>query len=492
MKYFKLGDVTPIVADGLVFYCDGSARPNPGFIGAGIHGYAYNLEAPKKGTGLGTHSMTKDGYIDNKDVPKEKAKPITPLLYYNTAASFDFMTTNNVAELLAAHVAIRMALECNVKRVILNTDSEYVVKVLTKFAALWVRSGWMKRDGTPVSNQDFIKDVLFSINELEKRDIKLDVQWVKGHSTFIGNNVADKLANIGSEMSKNKKITVNIQEHPPEGYWKQDNTRHPFLSHRRAYFTTQTDNIPAGTYFLGDHGKDDEFVGRGEVDGALAVTFLKESEPILDTIIEHCKSLSPQDKRFFFIRLDSVFTQNRQKDIERFKEDSLIVKDESKRLDIESPDETPLVRDLQPMRLSERTFIALSDLTEMLDNFMTGKKVPRSHHTDITGLLYEVNRKIVKNKETNLTELHKKYVVGYKSEKVSVKHDKGVGEVILTFGVDIPDRNALKRLEENIESVTVVTWMESDHCVRHATVFKTKAGDYSIWCGNYSNQLYVE
>ena len=493
MKHFNLEVATPIVADGMVLYCDGSSRPNPGFIGAGVHGYAYNLTLPTKGTGLGTHSLSVAGYSDNKETPKEKITPITPVMYYNTAASFDFQTTNNVAELLAAHVAIRMALACKVKRLLLKTDSEYVVKVLTKFAAMWVRSNWTKRDGTTVSNQVFIKDILVSIAELEQRGIKLDIQWVKGHSTHIGNNAADKLANIGSEMSRRHKVMVDVQEHPPEGYWKQDNTRHPFLSHRRAYFSASPENItPEGIYFLGDHGKEDEFVGRGEVDGALAVSFIKDKDPVLDTIIAYCKTLAGLDDRFFFVKLDSVFTQNRNKDIERFKENSLIVDVESKRLDLLSGDDTKLVRDLQPFRLSERTFSALADLTEKLTAYIAGTPIARSVVTDITSTFYDTNKRIVKNKETMLTELHKKYVVGYRSEKVKIKHEKGESEIILTLGIDIPDRNALKRLEATVLKVVVLTWMESDHCVRHACIIQTTAGDYSIWCGYFSNQLYVE
>jgi ribonuclease HI len=493
MKHFNLEVATPIVADGMVLYCDGSSRPNPGFIGAGIHGYAYNLEAPTKGTGLGTHTLSAFGYSDNKETPKEKVVAVTPLLYYNTAASFDFQTTNNVAELLAAHVAIRIALACKVKSLLLKTDSEYVVKVLTKFAAMWVLSNWTKRDGTQVSNQEFIKDLLISINELAENNIKLDVQWVKGHSTHIGNNAADKLANIGSEMSRNRKVMVDIQEHPAAGYWKQDNSRHPFLSHRRAYISASPESVtPEGIYFLGDHGKEDEFVGRGEVDGALAVTFLKEKEPVIDTIVEYCKTLSGQDDRFFFVKLDSVFAQNRNKDVEHFKESSLIVDHEVKRLDLLSGDNTMLVRDLQPFRLSERTFEALANLTEKLTAYIAGTSIARSVITDITSTFYGKTKLIVKNKETINTELHKKYVVGYRSEKVKIKHEKGENEIILTLGIDIPDRNALKRLEATVEKMVILSWMESDQCVRHACIIQTTTGDYSIWCGYYSNQLYVE
>lgn len=513
MKFFNMPEITPVVADGMVLYCDGSAKPNPGFIGAGCHGYAYNNEVPKKGTGLATHTLTMTGYVDNKESEKEAragqiseisggaGKPseskktldkITPVMYYNTAASFDFQASNNVAELMAVHVGIRMALATNVKSLLVKTDSEYVNKVLTKFAAIWVRSNWLKRDGTPVSNQDFIKDLLASVAEMHEKGIKLEIQWVKGHSTYIGNIAADKLANIGSAASKAKKVEVNVQQHVPEGYWKQDSTRHPFLSHRRAYFGTTMKDLPVGMYYTGDHGKDDDFVGRAEVDGGLAVTVLKTPDPVIDAVVSRCYELAGSSLRFFFARLDAIFSKNRNKDILMYKDATLIADENARALNVTSGDDAELVRDLQPIRLSERTFDCLGEMRERLMAHVDGKDLPRTTVNDITHLFYDKTRKIVKNVETVEYELHKKYIVGYRSERVKVKHERGESDIILTFGIDVPDRNAWKRLEEMQPTVKLLTWMESDQCVRYATVFTTAAGDVSMWCGYYCNQIYLE
>mgnify|MGYP003605901669 CR=1 FL=1 len=492
MKHFNLEIKTPIVADGLVLYCDGSSKPNPGFIGAGIHGYAYNNETPKKGTGLSTQSLTALGYSDNKEVAKEKAKTVTPVLYYNCYSSFGFQSTNNAAELLAAHIAIRIALANDVKSLRIKTDSEYTIKVLTKFAAMWVKSNWVKRDGTPVSNQEFIKDILVSIAEMQERGIKFDIVWVRGHNDNFGNEIADKLAKIGTETSKQRKVEVNLQEQVPEGFWKEDNKRHPFLHHRRGYFSSTDKDVREGLYLVGDHGKEDDFVGRAEVDGALAVVLLAKKEEALDIVIDYCRKLSPAVTRFFFARLDAIYSKNRAKDILTYEESSIAVKEDAERLNVVSADSAELVRDLLPFRLSERTFQNLAVLREMLFSFKEGIAIPRSVVTDITDVFYETTRKIVKNVDTATQELRKKFVVGYRSEKVMVKYEKGEREIILTLGIDIPDRNALKRLDEMQAKMEVITWMESDQCFRYATVITTKEGDIGIWCGFHSNQIYIE
>lgn len=491
MEHFTIGDITPISCDGLVFYCDGSAKPNPGYIGAGLHGYAFNKEIPKKGVGLTSHSITAIGYIDNKEVAKDKSLAVTPLQFYNVVGSFGFQTTNNVAELLAVHVAIKIALATKAKSILVKTDSDYVVKILTKFAAIWVKNNWVKKDGNPVTNQDFIKALLKSIAELQEKEIKFDIQWIKGHSTYLGNNIADKLANIGGEFSRLRRVEINIQEHPSAGYWKSVNDRHPFICLRSAYFGSEL-TVPKNMYYLGNHGKDDDFIGRPEVDAALSVIQLTEPNQVLDTIIEHSRKNAECDTKFFYAKLDNVFTKNRDKDISLFGEGTLIIDNSNKRNDVISGDETFIVRDINPFRLSERTFASLAELQDRLVKHVEGADYPTTVVNDITDIFYDTTKKIVKNVETTEIKLKNEYIVGYRSKKLKVKHLKGDLNVILTLGIDIPDRNALKRLEEYYPTVKILTWLESEKCVRSATIIQTKRGDYGIWCGYHSNKHYIE
>ncbi len=491
MSHFNLPSITPVVCDGIVFYCDGSAKPNPGFIGCGLHGYSYKKEEPKKGTGLGTHMLTTIGYVDNKEA-KDSFKPITPINYYNVVGSFNFQSTNNVAELLAINIAIEIALATNTKKLLIKTDSDYSVKVLTKMAAHWVKNNWTKRDGTPVSNQEFIKNILKGISLLQEREIAFDIQWVKGHSTYLGNNAADRLANIGTEISKTKRGEINVQEHPAEGYWKTTNDRHPFISLRCAYFSSDPDSVPNGYYYLGNHGKDDDFIGRPEVDNVLSVIKLTKADTVLDTIIEHSIKNAEQEVKFFYAKLDNVYTKNRDKDIKKFGENSLIIDDSNKRNDVVAPDETTLVRDINPFRLSERTFAALADLQDRLTRYIDKNNYPLTVVNDVTSVFYDVTTKIVKNVKNTTKVLHKEFIVGYRSKKLKIQHHKGEVDVILTFGIDILDRNALKRLEEFDPSVKIITWLESDNCVKYATIIETANGDCGIWCGYYSNKIFVE
>ena len=491
MQHFQLPSITLVVCDGLVFYCDGSAKPNPGFIGSGIHGYSYIKEESKKGTGLSTHTLTTLGYIDTKEA-KDNIKAVTPINYYNVVCSFDFQSTNNAAELLAINVAIEIALATKTKKLLIKPDSDYCVKVLTKMAAHWVKNNWTKRDGSPVSNQDFIKSILKGISLMQEREIVFDIQWIKGHSTYLGNNFADKLANIGTEVSKSKKKEINIQEHPAEGYWKVSNDRHPFISLKCAYFSSNSTENEKGIYYFGNHGKDDDFIGRPEVDNVLSVVKLAKPDDVLDIVIKHSAEHSLGETKFFYAKIENIFSKNRNKDITKFGQASLILDDSNKRNDVVAPDDTTLVRDIKPFRLSERTFIALADLQDRLQRYIDKNNYPYTVENDVTSLFYDETKKIVKNVHTVTKTLHKEFVVGYRSKKIKIKHHKGEVDVILTFGIDILDRNALKRLEGFDPVVKILTWLESDNCVKTATIIETANGDCGIWCGYYSNKIYIE
>ena len=60
----------------------------------------------------------------------------------------------------------------------------------------------------------------------------------------------------------------------------------------------------------------------------------------------------------------------------------------------------------------------------------------------------------------------------------------------LTLGIDIPERNALKRLEATNPVVKIIVWNESPTAIRYATVVHN-VDDYGIWVGRHSNLIMV-
>ncbi|MCR4334466.1 MAG: ribonuclease HI [Patescibacteria group bacterium] len=96
-------------------------------------------------------------------------------------------TTNNRMELRAVIEGLRV-IESG-QKVIVNADSEYVVKGITLWIKGWITKGWKTASKKAVLNQDLWKELL---EVSEGKDISWNV--VKGHSGVKWNERADEIA----------------------------------------------------------------------------------------------------------------------------------------------------------------------------------------------------------------------------------------------------------------------------------------------------------
>jgi hypothetical protein len=113
--------------------------------------------------------------------------------------------------------------------------------------------------------------------------------------------------------------------------------------------------------------------------------------------------------------------------------------------------------------------------------------------TDLTPILYETVVKTVKKESTLQRVLKEQYTVGFAALDVMANYlsDAATGELgqatlKLTLGIDLLDRNGLRRLEKFNPKVSLITWLESELAFRHATVIEID-GAVGIWAGMYSN-----
>lgn len=98
-------------------------------------------------------------------------------------------------ELLAPTLALRNAgpfLEKRrFSRILVQSDSQYLVKYCSIAINYWSKSKWRNKDGRPVANADQWKDLLKAM-----RDVRMQVNftWVQGHAKDPYNKAADRLA----------------------------------------------------------------------------------------------------------------------------------------------------------------------------------------------------------------------------------------------------------------------------------------------------------
>lgn len=98
-------------------------------------------------------------------------------------------TTNNIMELTAMLEALRHADPA--ASLLIRSDSQYVINVVTTWAPSWRAKGWRKADGKPVKNRELIEELLAAY---EARTARTKVDWVRGHDGDEGNERADRLA----------------------------------------------------------------------------------------------------------------------------------------------------------------------------------------------------------------------------------------------------------------------------------------------------------
>jgi len=109
-------------------------------------------------------------------------------------------TTNNRMELTAVLEAIKCL---KVKNVTLDiySDSAYVVNTISKG---WI-DNWIKTNFKDKANVDLWKQFL----ELRK-DYTINMIWVKGHASNVGNNRCDQLATAASADANKENWAIDI------------------------------------------------------------------------------------------------------------------------------------------------------------------------------------------------------------------------------------------------------------------------------------------
>ena len=100
--------------------------------------------------------------------------------------------TNNITEVYAAIIAVKIALAANIKKLNVISDSAYLVTNYNDNLNTWLNSGWKKSDKKIIENIEYWKALQSVTQQLEG----VKFTYVKGHKYDYGNYQADKLAQV--------------------------------------------------------------------------------------------------------------------------------------------------------------------------------------------------------------------------------------------------------------------------------------------------------
>lgn len=81
------------------------------------------------------------------------------------------------------------------KKILIHTDSQYVVNCFKTALYEWQVNGWRTFGGAPVVNAKLWNDLIRAVSRSGKQ---VEFTWVKGHKSSDHNKVADKLAKLSA------------------------------------------------------------------------------------------------------------------------------------------------------------------------------------------------------------------------------------------------------------------------------------------------------
>jgi len=474
----------------MVVYCDAGANNYHGGVGWGFHGYFWQPQTSKKGAGHPVFVPTGTAYVRRSEMKPDNPE-IEVLAYFDALATLPRDETNNVGELTAAIETVKFAIEHGVKSVQAYTDSRYVCDGIEKWVPTWIRNNWIKSDRTEVKNAGLWKQFVALKSQFEQLGGSVVFRWVRGHNGDLGNEIADLYASLAVLYSRRNIEMRQILVKPALQYWKYESDRHPFFGSPCMYFNTNPDYIKPGVYNIGGHGKQETLLGTATADGSYAVVMLDEPDPILE-LIRARSTLAAQEvghDAIMFTKLSEIFQPARHKLLAQYGSDVLF-RGNPGRQDLYHVSERtkPLVEALDSSSLAWRAIEAIELLYGIFERFEA--RDSSLQITEITDVLYEdvVVKKAKKDIEvkklrdefdSTLNIFTVQAAAEYKDQTLTVP-------IGLVLGLDILNRNALKKLEDKNPKIHVVTWKDGQLVVRYVTIIETD-GAKGIWSGSYTN-----
>lgn len=497
-----------------VFYTDGGARPNPGQIGMGVHGYIFTavqdkpLKKPKVipntfGEVLSYTTPTHTGYVECDREGRVSINKnfmfVEPVVYVDCSNNSPVGGTNNQAELRAFLTALMIAKDKRLKSVFIISDSQYTL------GGVQSRRGENYRaPQLPVINSEIWDVIMEVVEQLTQDGVTIETKWAKGHVSELGNTCADWLASIGVFRGQGKEFQDCVTYSDAKGYWQPEVERHPFLNFKRVYFNRLASFNQPGQYYTADPGKIDDHIGKRTPDSGYAVVRLATPDPVVELVRNRQFEYGQDFNAIMVIRMDRLFSKDVYRYIDQHGKYCLIGSEQNN-CNITFLDKSPITVEQYPMGQMMRALDSLCLLEGVLDNFELYSRDEKgfnhpSNNTfmrarDITDEFYTTVEKKVGKEVRVSKELHSRFVVGYAMHLLETTVETPVGikqvKVPLTLGIDMPARNNLKRLEKSNPQVNLITWCESETTLRHACIIRA-GDDVGIWSNFFADRILLK
>lgn len=480
-----------------ILYSDGGYHMERRVGSYGVHGYTFSDEIPKRGTGNPKAVPTNLGYKSSE----HDGERVTVGNYIDICGgSKNNIKGNNDAELRAMYTALKEISKMDyLEEVTIYSDSKYTIQGLTKWVNKWIKNNWKQANGSEVKYKE-LWDECHKLYVDLKDNIKLNIEWVRGHNGNFGNEMADNLATRGRALAINGNDEPRIVISEGNGYFKIDEEGHRLLKAPRIYFTTHIDKRnekgkPA-IYHIGSHGtkdREDDLPGKPYPDNWLGVIRLNDVEPILEMYIDEAHNLDVHNVGKIMIGYQqTIFSKKLYSEISNYGLD-FTIREKVKPVGLVTHDKVRLMVELAPVGRGLRLLDVIDNLTDKLEDMVAGDAYVE--RTSIKELLFnKVTRKkqevLELKKDITQTTRYLDVVVKANFAKKSEDPDTEDIKVRLIVGSDIPERNVLANLAPTIEDVEVIVWREHSGCARYGTLVTLDDGTVGFFCRFEANMYF--
>ena len=183
-----------------VMYVDGSHHPGTECAGSGLFGYSYKTSDKPKNISVPidkTQTFTQTGIRPLEDAEVCNIEVVS--IFEKSISIFHEEATNNGAEVLALMEALRLGIsKDDLESILIRTDSNYVVTTFNERMFEWAESEWRTKSGKLAAHHLMWKEALDILNQFKATNKLVTVEWVKGHSSHLGNNLSDLYASMGT------------------------------------------------------------------------------------------------------------------------------------------------------------------------------------------------------------------------------------------------------------------------------------------------------
>ncbi|MEM5804208.1 MAG: RNase H family protein [Candidatus Aenigmatarchaeota archaeon] len=474
----------------LVFYVDGSSRPNPGYAGFGLFGYSY-VEKESKNLRKRKIPFSNKLYFSKTGINENKDNIEVERIYLYSKSLMGSNNTNNVAELKSVLKALEIACEEECKSLLIITDSAYIKQSFEPYYERWCSLHSLDIN---TKNQEIWISIFSKYKELINKSIKVNLQWVKAHSGIYGNETADILSAMGSVYSINNnqnedKVILDVKITYDE--YKSIFDYNDFvLSFKEMYFSSSKDIDDDNLCFLSDSNESKT----KSLSSIYAINAGKTPE-IIRKIKYFFKNIERNDLSICFLKIHKIISPIYYKILFLLDDPSYVIsKDKTESISYSLiNDSSPLVYDIVTSKsLSNRISSHVIEIFNLFNNMHDLlSNINFIDTIDITYKIYDTDKMKLKidNKVNyiDITDDVNNLLLKYKNEKLTPKVFK---KCLLKVGEDIPSFLSLKLIEKEIIKIySIVRLREDSSNVKICTYIECK--DRKVITSRYLNNYLI-